>query len=53
MRARAGPRAGVRPRWRSLRPTGPNINANMYCICLSKHEICAHADAVQTGTDLR
>ena len=26
---------------------GPNITANLYCICLSEHETCAYADAVQ------
>ena len=25
---------------------GPNIIANLYCICLSEHETCAYADAV-------
>ena len=26
---------------------GPNITANLYCICSSRHETCAYADAVQ------
>ena len=26
---------------------GPNITANLYCICFSEHETCAYADAVQ------
>ena len=26
---------------------GPNININLYCICLCEHEICAYADPVQ------
>ena len=25
----------------------PNITANLSCICLSEHETCAYADAVQ------
>ena len=25
---------------------GPEITANLYCICLSEHETCAYADAV-------
>ena len=26
---------------------GPNITANLFCICLSEHETCAYANAVQ------
>jgi len=26
---------------------GPNITANLYCICLNEHETYAYADAVQ------
>ena len=26
---------------------GPNIAANLYCICSSEHETCTYADAVQ------
>ena len=26
---------------------GPNITANLYCICLSEHETCTYADGVQ------
>ena len=26
---------------------GPNDTANLYSICLSKHETCTYADAVQ------
>ena len=25
---------------------GPNITANLYCICLSEHKTCAYADEV-------
>ena len=25
----------------------PNVTANVYCICLSEHEACAYAYAVQ------
>ena len=32
---------------RYLDTGGPNITANLYCICLSEHEMCTHANAVQ------
>ena len=35
------------PDLRRLALGGPNITANLYCICLSEHETCAYADAVQ------
>ena len=31
---------------------GPYSTANMYCICLSEHEQCAYADAVQICGDI-
>ena len=32
---------------------GPNITANLYFICLSEHETCAYADAVQICGNIR
>ena len=31
---------------------GPNITANLYGICLSEHETCPYADAVEIGGNI-
>ena len=30
---------------------GPNITANLCCICLSEHETCAYSDTIQICGD--